>query len=149
MARGNRRRGTRPSRATEIAEVEPEISARMGATTLVAKRQEWSGPLPPPQALQAFEDIAPGTAAKIIDEFQAEAAHRRQQERRQFWLVGTETLVGQFSAIVFALGALGVAGYAAYMGAQWIGAIVGGGVIVGGIIALRTGRNGNGPTKKN
>lgn len=125
------------------------MTASMGSTRLIAERHEsWAGPLPPPQALQAFEDIAPGTAAKIIAEFQAEAAHRRGQENGQLRLVAVETLIGQVSAIVFSLTALGVAGYSAYLGAEWIGAIVGGGVIVGGIVALRTGKTVKGDTKQ-
>jgi uncharacterized membrane protein len=101
-------------------------------------RQEmWSGPLPHPQTLQAFEDIAPGTAQKIVEEFQAEAAHRRNLENRESKLVQAETHIGQGIAIVFSLAALGVAAYAASVGAQWIGGIVGGGVIVSGIWALR------------
>lgn len=114
----------------------------MGGTRLVAERTEaWSGPLPPPAALQAFEEIAPGTAAKIVEEFQAEAAHRRGQERRQSQLVAVETIIGQVSAILFALGGLGVVGYSAFVGAEWIGSIMGGGMIVGGIVALRSGKN--------
>lgn len=121
----------------------------MGGARLVAQRQEtWSGPLPPPQALQAFEDVSPGSAAKILDEFQTEAAHRRSQENGQLRLVGAETLIGQISAIVFAMGGLAVAAYAAFVGAEWIGGIVGGGVIVGGIVALRTGRETGDAAKK-
>ena len=97
----------------------------------------WQGPLPPPQALQAFEDIAPGTAQKIIDEFQAEAAHRRHLEHRESKFVRAETHIGQAIALIFSLAALAVAGYAASTGAQWVGGVVGGGVIVSGIWALR------------
>ena len=41
------------------------------------------------------------------------------------------------AAVAFSLAALLVAAYAAYVGAQWIGGVVGGGVIVSGIWALR------------
>lgn len=129
MARNRRRPPAPPQTPSQQAH-----AARIAIQT----RQEWSGPLPPPQALEAFEQIAPGTAAKIIEEFQAEAAHRRALEVKQTDLIVRETHLGQASAIVFALSALGVAGYAAYIGAEWIGAIVGGGVIVSGIIALRS-----------
>lgn len=100
--------------------------------------EAWKGPLPHPASLQAFEDIAPGTALKIINEFQAEAAHRRKLEKHQaFWMMA-EGYIGQFSAIVFALTALGVATYAIYMGAEWAGAIIGGTMITGCIFALRS-----------
>jgi uncharacterized membrane protein len=148
VARGSRRGGGRPSTPAEVE----DGTARKGNARLVTQRQEsWSGPLPPPQALQAFEDIAPGTAAKIIEEFQAEAAHRRSQENAQLRLVAAETLIGQVSAILFALGGLAVTAYAAFVGAEWIGSIVGGGMIVSGVIALRAGRgteNGEGKKQK-
>lgn len=135
MAR-NRRRPPANQQPATLDEQE-----RQPRQVQVHHRQEaWSGPLPPPAALQAFEDVAPGTAEKIVAEFQAEADHRRRSERQQGWLIVFETIIGQVSAIVFALSALGVAAYAAYVGAQWIGAIIGGGVIVGGIVALRNRR---------
>lgn len=100
----------------------------------------WTGPLPPPAALQAFDEAAPGSAALIIQEFQAEAAHRRALELGQAKLIARETHVGQALAIAYALAALGVAAYAASVGAEWIGSIVGGGVILSGIVAFLRGR---------
>jgi len=72
----------------------------------------------------------------ILGEFQAEASHRRAMERQQGNLIVRETHIGQALAIVFGLACLGVAAYAAFVGATWIGAIVGGGVIVSGMVAL-------------
>ena len=105
--------------------------------------QGWQGPLPPPDALRAFEDACPGSAQSIIAEFKSEAAHRRMQEDRAARLRVRETLFGQIAAIVFGLAALGVSAFAAFVGAEWIGTVVGGGVIVSGMLALR---NTNGPS---
>lgn len=125
-ARPPQQRAAQPSNGTAPQQI--SVQARV---------DNWSGPLPPPAALQAFEEIAPGTADKIVAQFQTEAEHRRDMERAQARLTIGETFLGQGSAIVFALAALGVAGYSAYVGAEWIGSIVGGGVIVSGILALR------------
>ena len=131
MARNNRRRPTRSAQ-----EVSAQTSPQNGH--IIAHRQEaWSGPLPHPQALQAFEDIAPGTAQAIVAEFQAEAKHRRELEKSQNALVVQKTHIDQLIGLAFSLAALLVAAYAAYVGAQWIGGVVGGGVIVSGIWALR------------
>jgi uncharacterized membrane protein len=53
--------------------------------------QGWQGPLPPPDALRAFEEIHPGSAAEIINEFKLEASHRRAQEDREARLVVRQT----------------------------------------------------------
>jgi len=51
-------------------------------------------------------------------------------------LIVRETHVGQILAFAFGLSCLGVALYSANVDAQWIGSIVGGGVIVSGMVAL-------------
>src|SRR2546430_16686828 len=43
----------------------------------------WSGPLPPPAALDEFNRIVPGAAERIFAQFEAEGAHRRELEQRQ------------------------------------------------------------------
>jgi uncharacterized membrane protein len=103
--------------------------------------QGWQGPLPPPDALRAFEEACPGAAKDILQEFKAEADHRRKQEDREARLQVRQSLIGQLSALIFGLAALGVAGFAALHGAQWLGGIVGGGVIVSGMVALLSGRS--------
>jgi uncharacterized membrane protein len=104
---------------------------------------EWRGPLPPPAVLQGFEEIVPGSAARIIDEFQAEAAHRRRLEDKQARFVQRDTHVGQALAIVFALGAFALAGYAVSQGANWVAVVLGGGVIAAGVLAFIKGRDGS------
>ncbi len=98
--------------------------------------QGWQGPLPPPAALEAFEKILPGSAKTIMDEFQGEAAHRRKLEIAQAAQVGRETLLGQVLALIFAAGALGATAFAIAEHQQWAAGILGGGVIVGGIVAF-------------
>jgi len=115
-----------------------EFETPQNGQTLIARRttQQWTGPLPPPDAIEAFESVVPGAGMMILEEFRSEAAHRRAMERQQGNLIVRETHIGQFLAIVFALAALAVAVYAASVGATWIGSIVGGGVIVSGMVAL-------------
>lgn len=110
---------------------------------LVAQRSiEWSGPLPPPAALEAFENVAPGSAAKIVAEFQAEAAHRRQQERWEGLLTIGDTIIGRLSAMLFAAGGFGVTYVAIVNDSPWVGSIVGGGMIVSGMAVLLRSRKG-------
>jgi len=100
----------------------------------------WEGPLPPPAAIRAFEEAAPGSAQLILSEFVKEAEHRRSQESREATFRINEAHIGQASALIFGLAALGVAGFAAHEHAAWIGSVVGGGAIASGIVALRGGQ---------
>jgi len=93
-------------------------------------QQHWSGPLPPPETLAAFDQIVPGGAARIFDQFEKEADHRRALEAQQAQFVVRDTLIGQILAGAFAVGGLGVAAFAVYMNAQWAAALIGGGVLV-------------------
>ena len=93
-------------------------------------QQHWSGPLPPPQTLAAFDEIVPGGASRIFDQFEKEADHRRELETKQAQFVVRDTLIGQILAGTFAVSGLLVAAFAIYMGAQWAATVIGGGVLV-------------------
>jgi uncharacterized membrane protein len=67
----------------------------------------WSGPLPPPAALDEFNRIVPGAAERIFAQFEAEGAHRRELELRQSKFLVRDVHVGQFLAGLFAMGGLG------------------------------------------
>jgi uncharacterized membrane protein len=96
----------------------------------------WSGPLPPPGELQAFEDIVPGGAERIFKQFEDEAAHRRAMEKANARFVIRDTHIGQILAGLYAVGAFSVTAYAVYAGAYWVAGILGGGTIVGGVVAF-------------
>ncbi|WP_165820194.1 DUF2335 domain-containing protein [Microvirga sp. KLBC 81] len=93
-------------------------------------QQHWSGPLPDPETLAAFDQIVPGGAARIFDQFEKEADHRRALERSQTRFVIRDTHIGQALAGTFALAGLSVAAFAIYAGAQWAATIIGGSVLV-------------------
>lgn len=101
--------------------------------------QGWSGPLPPPEVLESFERVHPGSAEIIVSEFVKEAAHRRSQERREGSLLFFESVGGRITALLFGLSCLGVSAFAVYEHAYWIAGILGGTVIVAGMAALARG----------
>ena len=101
---------------------------------------EWEGPLPPPQALEAFERAVPGSAELIVQEFVTEAHHRRELEKKEGSLIFIDNFVGRASAIAFAAGGFGVTSLAIVYDSPWVGGIVGGGMIVSGMAVLLKGR---------
>jgi uncharacterized membrane protein len=94
-------------------------------TTLVG----WSGPLPPPAALEAFNSVVPGGAERIFNQFEDEAKHRRALEDRQSRFVVRDVHIGQLLAGLFAMSGLAVSAFAIYLDKPWAGTIIGGGTI--------------------
>lgn len=86
----------------------------------------WQGPLPPPGALEEFDRIVPGSAARIIDQFEKEAEHRRTLEDRDARLIVRDTHIGQFLAGLFAIIVFGVVAFAIAEGAFITAAVIGG-----------------------
>lgn len=60
-----------------------EVLSRVHAVEL----SSYSGPIPPPDLLQRFDEVYPGAAKQILDDFVQESAHRRGMERK---VVGAE-----------------------------------------------------------
>lgn len=78
----------------------------------------------------------PGSAERIIQQFEAEADHRRDMESRQVRYVVRDGHVGQALAGIFAIGAFSLAAYALAEGAHAAAAIIGGATIGTGIAAF-------------
>lgn len=72
----------------------------------------YSGPLPPPDLLQRFDEVYPGAARQILDDFVQESAHRRAMERK---VVSAESFKEVFGAI--SGGLIGIAGVS---GGLWL-----------------------------
>ncbi len=114
----------------------------------------FSGPLPPPEMLRAYNEIEPGLAREIIELAKVEADHRQiieknesaaavqialeeananTEDMRRGYLEG---FFGQCFAFVFGVFALTCATYLAINGAQTTACIIGGGGLVAIISAF-------------
>ncbi len=68
----------------------------------------YSGPIPPPDLLQRFDEVYPGAAKQILDDFVQESTHRRAMERK---VVSAESFKEVFGAVFGGLvGLTGVGG---------------------------------------
>lgn len=85
----------------------------------------WSGPLPPPQVLQSFNDVVPNGAERIIAAWERETEHRHSMDRK----ISFESMLGKVFAFIFVIFALSICAFTAYIGATWVAAVLGGGVI--------------------
>ena len=60
-----------------------ELDTRTNESAAASYKGEWfSGPLPHPEDLQKYEQIAPGSATVIINNMLAESSHRRETEKK-------------------------------------------------------------------
>jgi len=114
---------------------------------LILQQQQYSGPLPPPAALEHYERISPGLSDRIVRMAEAEAQHRRLLERHeQDFLVADgeqdrkERKRGQVFALVIAVIALACSTGCAVYGATVVASIIGGTTIVGLVTAFIIGQ---------
>lgn len=76
--------------------VEPDTAERIVAG-------QWSGPLPPPAALEQFERSAPGAADRILGMAEREEDHRHSQEQAMLRSDAQARSRGQWMAFVVAI----------------------------------------------
>lgn len=93
------------------------------------QESNWEGPLPPPVHLKQFDEIVPGAASRILAEWEAETAHRRDIERKTFWATAAERIGGRILAFLSYIFALLAAAYCASLGLEWAAGIIGGATI--------------------
>lgn len=77
----------------------------------IIQSAEFSGPLPPPSLLRAYEQVCPGFAERIVKMAEVEQAHRHGTEKRDQLalsnIIGIRK-IGQFCG--FTLGFVGISG---------------------------------------
>ncbi|CDH43853.1 hypothetical protein BN874_1370018 [Candidatus Contendobacter odensis Run_B_J11] len=96
--------------------------------TLIA-HQSFSGPTPPPDCLRQYDEIVPGAAKDIIEEFKANGAHQRAmdkallnaasgRDRRTQWMAFSLVILGFI--LIMAL---------AHTSHDWVAAVVAGSLL--------------------
>lgn len=93
------------------------------------QQQSWQGPLPPPAALEHFDRVSPGAAQAIVETWIGETRHRQRIEQREQWLFYGDMFFGKVCALLFVIAALGLSAYAAYLGTNWLSAVLAGGTL--------------------
>ena len=86
-------------------------------------RARWSGPLPPPEALEQFERASPGAADRILGMAEQEEAHRHRQERDMLQSESSARARGQWMAFTLALVIILGGIWLIYKGKQWEGLV--------------------------
>jgi uncharacterized membrane protein len=94
--------------------------------------------MPPPEIVRGYNDVIENGAERLFRQFELEAEHRRDLQRRAQTHNLIIALSGRTAALVFSLSALGVATLALHWGYPWPAAVIGGSTI-GLVVAAFTG----------
>lgn len=99
-----------------------------------------SGPLPPAEDLQLYNEIIPNGADRIMKMAEKQQDHRIAMEVK---VVGRQTFqsqLGQIFALIIGLAAIGAAVYTINQGHDWAGAVLGAGGVTGLVTAFIQGK---------
>ena len=100
----------------------------------VEVREAWAGPLPPPAALERFNQIIPNGADRIVTMAEKEQAHRLEYEKTGLEATVCESRRGQVLGAIISVVAVCGAIFTAYIGAHWAVSVALVGVPVLGIV---------------
>jgi len=100
MGRGWRKRKHYPQVTSQQNQPAPT------RTTAVAVSQSFSGPLPPPEVLEHYERIAPGTAERLLAMAESQSQHRQGLEKAVVEGNLRHESLGQVFAFIIALAAV-------------------------------------------
>lgn len=115
---------------TDLENLDPEVHVpeemprhRDGArpSQIEINSYRFNGPIPHPSILQQYEEVVPGSAAKIVAAFTDEGEHRRDLERRD----DKRLSLGQVLGFIIAMAFLGCSTFLIATGQPIAGTILG------------------------
>ena len=92
---------------------------------------EFSGPLPPPGVLKAYDEIVPGAAERIITMAESQAKHRREMEKQLLQSDITLAKRGQWIAGILSFLIIFLIGFSIFKGDQVTAGILSGTTLLG------------------
>ena len=120
---GSKARGTR-------SEARPDTAFALFVGLLMAQAEAddlaYASPLPPARVLGAYEEVAPGSADRIIRVFEQQAIHRMAIERIRVERDARRADRGLIAGTVVALAVLMAAVFCAWINQPWLAGILGG-----------------------
>lgn len=85
---------------------------------VITQQQSWTGPLPPPAALEHFNQIIPDGAQRIMQMVEQEQAHRLSQDKTALNAEIADTRRGHWIGGLVSVGAIAASIYTASIGAH-------------------------------
>lgn len=123
-------------------------SRQQTSQQIVQVTEQFSGPLPPPDVLERYNQIAPDAANRIIAMAEQETGHRRNMEQIIVSNEYREARMGQVCAVIIGSLAIIAGATISVLGAQLAGAAIGGSGVIGLVSVFVFGRQGDRPHKQ-
>ena len=109
----------------------PEVKATITREVVAIIRQEFSGPLPPPEILAKYNEAVPDGAERLLVMAEKQSSHRRQLEAKVISTDSRNSLLGVVFAFVLGLSTILTGGYVILEGHSYSGAFIGSAGLVG------------------
>ena len=98
----------------------PNIPAPVNPpSSKIVTTQQWSGPLPPPAALQQFDLIIEGGAERIFRMVEQEQAHRIAHDNQALGAEIKDTKRGHLLGALISVVSIAASVFTAYIGVHW------------------------------
>ena len=89
------------------------------------RSEEYQGPLPHPDTLRQFNEVLPGLADRIIQQWELQSAHRRGIEQKAIQADITRAYLGLAAGYTVTIAFLIVAAFLVVYGYAWPGTVIG------------------------
>lgn len=119
----------------------PKAQRQEMVKAVVSVTKIHSGPLPPFEVIEGYEQIYPGSAKLIFDAFEKQSNHRIKMEDTVITSQQRQSGRGQHYALIIALAFLGVAALCILQGHDIAGSILGSFDVLAIVTVFITGRN--------
>ena len=106
----------------------------------VVSATHWEGPLPPPEVVERFEKILPGSLDRLLSNFERESDNRRAIEKAASEQYHVRAIRGQWLSFALTLVAFAVAALCAFLDQSAIGCAVVGITVLGIVQAMMGGK---------
>ncbi len=105
--------------------------------------QSFSGPIPPPEIMQGYESVLPGSANRILTMAENQSAHRMEMEQSIVKRSLNQKTFGLIMASVLAVAILGMVVYFAILGLVWLAGVLATTSLLGVLVVLVLGKTPN------
>lgn len=106
----------------------------------IMRIQSFSGPIPPPEIMQGYENILKGSADRILSMAENQATHRMEIEKSVVKRSLNQKTFGLIMGSVIALVILGITVYFAVLGLVWLAGVLATTTFVAALTILILGR---------
>jgi uncharacterized membrane protein len=111
--------------AEVLSELPPQVQAQVQQQILTISAQQWSGPLPPPEALEKYDKVIPGSAARLLQLTEKEQVHRHTMDQNVLATKAGDVKRGQYLGFLIGgaavVGAIAVASFAPWVSVALVG----------------------------